>query len=92
MLKPRMSEFMRAAIDEGEYDFAEIEVAEHPTLQNKSLRELDLPKKAQVIVISVINGAGEQEFSPAADRILREDDTLLIVCAEGARQRLTALV
>ena len=91
ILKPRFSEFLRASLDEGEYDFAEIELAEHPALHNKSLRELNLPNRAQTIVITVIDGTGKQEFSPSADRVLRADDTLLVVCKEGARQRLTQL-
>lgn len=91
ILKPRLSEFMAAAVDEGAYDFAEIEVAEHPGLQDKALRDLNLPKRAQMIVISIIGASGEQEFSPAADRILRTDDTLLVVCMEGGRERLAAL-
>jgi voltage-gated potassium channel len=91
ILKPRLSEFMAAAIDEGEYDFAEIEVAEHPELQNKALRDLNLPKRAQMIIISVISAAGEQVFSPGPDRVLKADDTLLVVCKEGGRERLAAL-
>jgi voltage-gated potassium channel len=91
ILKPRLSEFMASAIDEGEYDFAEIEVAEHEGLQDKALRELDLPRRAQMIVISIITASGEQEFSPGADRVLKADDTLLVVCREGGRERLAAL-
>ncbi len=91
ILNPRMTEFMTEAISGGEYDFAEIEVCRHSSLQNKALRDLNLPKRAQVIVISVINAEGEQEFSPAADRVLTADDTLLVVCKEGSQARLAEL-
>lgn len=88
ILKPRMSEFMAAAVAEGEYDFAEIDVATYPGMVGKMLRDLNLPKRAATIVISIVNADGEQEFSPGADRVLQEEDTLLVVYSGAAREKL----
>jgi Trk K+ transport system NAD-binding subunit len=54
----------------------------------KTLRDLDLPKAAATIIISIVNAEGEQEFSPRADRVLREEDTLLVVCSGDAKKKL----
>jgi voltage-gated potassium channel len=90
ILKPRMSEFMAATVAEGEYDFAEIDVANYPGMIGKTLRELDLPKTGRTIIISIVNAEGEQEFSPRADRVLDEGDTLLVVSSGDAKQKLAS--
>jgi voltage-gated potassium channel len=91
VLKPHMSEFLANAVGEGEYDFAEVDVSQHPSMQKKSLRELNLPHRAEVIVISVITAGGDQIFSPPADRVLEPDDTLLIVSRVDALKNLETL-
>jgi voltage-gated potassium channel len=91
MLKPLVSEFVSAATGEGEYDFAEMEVAQHTHLQDKTLGDLDLPGRAEAIVISVVTEGGRHEFNPRADRILKSGDTLVLVCREGGPEQIAAL-
>lgn len=91
MLKPTVSESMISATGDSDYDFAQIQVSDHPHLAGKSLSDLDLPKKADVIVISIISGKGEQEFNPRAQRQLSNSDTLLVVCREDGLERIAAL-
>jgi voltage-gated potassium channel len=91
MLKPLVSEFVAAATGEGEFDFAEMEVSNHPQLQDKSLGDLDLPGRAEAIVISVVTESGQHEFNPRSDRVLKSGDTLVLVCREGGLPRIEAL-
>ncbi len=91
LLKPKVSEFIAAAVGEGEYDFAEISVGLQKSLRGKTLGELRLPERVGALVISVIDNAGQQTFNPPEDRVLTEDDTLLVVCREGAIDALAAL-
>lgn len=91
MLKPIVSEFIAAATGEGEYDFAQMQVVEQPHLQGRTLGELDLPERAEAIVISVVSDSGRQEFNPRPDRKLDAGDTLLLVCREGGLERIAAM-
>jgi voltage-gated potassium channel len=91
MLKPLVSEFVAAATGEGEFDFAEMELSDHPHLQEKTLGDLDLPGRAEAIVISVVTEAGQHEFNPRSDRVLKPGDTLVLVCREGGLPRIEAL-
>jgi voltage-gated potassium channel len=91
MLKPLVSEFVAAATGEGEYDFAEVEVSQHPHLRERTLGDLDLPGRAEAIVISVVTEGGQHVFNPRAERVLKAGDTLVLVCREGGLQQIEAL-
>jgi voltage-gated potassium channel len=91
MLKPLVSEFVAAATGEGEFDFAEIEVTQHPQLKDKTLGDLDLSGRAEAIVISVVTEHGQHEFNPRPDRVLKSGDTLVLVCREGGLEQIEAL-
>jgi Trk K+ transport system NAD-binding subunit len=91
MLKPIVCEFVAAATGEGEFDFAEIPVADHPALAGNTLAQLDLPGNYEAIVISIVAESGDHEFSPRPDRKLTTGDTLLLVCREGGIDRLARI-
>jgi voltage-gated potassium channel len=91
ILRPRVSEFIASAVGEGEYEFAEIAVADLPVLAGKSLRQLDLPRRHGAIVISIIDGEGRHTFNPSADRAIEPDDMLIVVCQEGGLSRIEAI-
>ncbi len=91
MLKPMISEFIAAATGDGDFDFAQVQVSDHPHLAGKSLADLNLPKTAETIVISIITGEGDQEFNPRAQRQLDKGDTLLVVCREDGLKRIAEL-
>jgi voltage-gated potassium channel len=92
MLKPHVSEFVATATEKGGgYDFAEMKVAQHPHLHEKTLGELDLSGRAEAIVISVVTEGGKLEFNPRADRVLKSGDTLVLVCREGGLERIESL-
>jgi hypothetical protein len=53
-----VSEFIAAAIGEGEFELAEIGVRDHPELVGKSLDELESVRAAEAIVISIHDEGG----------------------------------
>jgi len=83
VLKPRVSDFITAAIGEGEYDFGEVEVREHAFLEGRSLRELDLPRRHGILVIAIVDADRRETFNPPADTRLANGDVLLVVSREG---------
>jgi voltage-gated potassium channel len=77
--KPNISEFMDAIIRGDEYEFAEVPVKSHRAFVGQTLRDLNLTKIADALVISIVTGDGSHVFNPSADRALAEDDVLLVV-------------
>lgn len=88
MLKPKVSEFFSSATGEGEYDFTELAVQDYPGLSGKSLSDLNLPRKAEAIVITIIDEAGKQIFNPPAEHVIQPHDSLIIVGKEGALKKI----
>ncbi len=91
ILRPHVSEFIASAIGEGEYEFAEFVISPEHGMAGKTLRDLNLPRRLGMIVISIIDVAGHHEFNPSADRVLQEDDTLIIVCQEGGMEYIESM-
>lgn len=92
ILKPRVSEFIAAAYGEGEFDFAEVAVLDHPNLAGKTLRTLDLPRKVEAIVIAIIDEEGRQTFNPSAEYEIKPTDVMILVCRMGVIERLDSLL
>jgi len=90
-LRPHISRFVDALIQGREYDFAEIPIRAYATLEGKTLRDLNLTRAAEALVISIVDGQGHHRFNPPADHELSADDTLLVVCKEGGLERLEQL-
>ena len=88
MLKPRVSEFIAAAVGEGEYDFAELAVADFPKLAGRTLGELELTTRADSIVIAIQDESGAQRFNPPAEYEVKPTDAMIIVCKEGGLERI----
>jgi voltage-gated potassium channel len=91
ILQPKVSEFIAAAVGEGDFEFIELDVRTYPKMRGKNLRELNLPRTVGAIVIAILHDDGKQEFNPSADRMLDVGDTLIVVCQEGGALRMAAL-
>ncbi|MCA9296558.1 MAG: TrkA family potassium uptake protein [Phycisphaerales bacterium] len=86
--KPNISEFMDAIIRGDEYEFAEVPVKSHRAFAGQTLRELNLTKIADALVISIVTGDGSHVFNPSADRTLADDDVLLVVARGEGLSRM----
>ena len=93
MLKPRVSEFVAAATAAGgEFEFAEIEVGQYRGLVGKSLREVNFARKADALVVAIVEAENKLLFNPKPDRELVVGDTLILVCKVGGVGRVESLV
>jgi Trk K+ transport system NAD-binding subunit len=92
MLKPRVSEFVAAATAAGgEFEFAEIEVARYRGLVGKSLREVNFARRADALVVAIVDAESKLLFNPQPDRNLMVGDTLILVCKVGGAGRVESL-
>jgi voltage-gated potassium channel len=83
LLKPRVTDFVSAAVGEGEFDLVEMPVADHPWMVGPTLAELDLPHARGLLIISVQRPDGSTIFSPPGGHRLETDDVLLAVTRGG---------
>ena len=83
VLSPRVSDFISGAVGDGEYEFAEIEVARHPWMRGRTLQSFELPHGSGILVISVVRDDGTSMFNPAPDHVLADEETLVVVSRSG---------
>ncbi len=62
-------------------------------MEGKSIRELQLMRRADVIVVSILSAGDDSPrlFNPPPDTVVTREDKLLVVARSGARDRLASL-
>ncbi len=90
-LRPEMGSFLSQAMGGEKIELVEINIRDHPWMDGKSIRDLNLTRRADVIVFALVPESAEQEFNPPPDRVVDSGDTLLVVARSGARSRLSDL-
>lgn len=91
VFRPALGEFMARARRGQEIELAELRVSDHQWMVGRSLRDLHLMRRADLIVFAMIPRAGAQIFNPDPDTIVNEGDLLLTVTRKGASERLREL-
>jgi len=86
--RPEMAKFMDRAMQGREVELVEIRVADHPWMTDRTLGELELPRRFEIIVLEVVHADGSQVFNPGAETTLKASDMLLVVTARGGVERL----
>jgi voltage-gated potassium channel len=81
LLRPNVAEFMEfATMREGlDLVIEEIVISDYSTLSGKSLRDLDMRKTLDIIIIAILRGENIMLFSPTADTVLVGGDTLIVI-------------
>lgn len=72
-------------------DVAEIEVCANSAAEGRTLRELKVRELTGATVVGVVRN-GYENFSPGADYILSEGDTLLVVSSDEGREKIQSLL
>ena len=70
----------------GDIHLTELKLPE--SMQGKTLKQLELPKKYKAIVVGVRRGEQGQTFQPTADDELNAGDTLIVAAKEDAMEKL----
>jgi len=91
LTRPHLVDFVDVAAKGVELEMDEFLVTSNSPMAGKSLREVDIRRTANVMVIAIKSGDGSTRFNPAADEVLRPDDTLIMIGPAGAAARLAKM-
>ena len=89
ILRPTVVTFMELAMQEGiEWSMEEIAVGGSSPLLGMPLKDTEIRRKLNLIVVAIKRADGEMLFNPTPDNTLRAGDTLIVL---GLRKNLEAL-
>jgi voltage-gated potassium channel len=91
LTRPHVVDFVDVAAKGVELEMEEIKVSEDSPLAGKSLRESDLRRIADVMVVAIKRANGSTRFNPAAEAIMNPGDTLITIGEAGAALRLSQM-
>lgn len=91
LLRPNVVDFVDVAAKGVELEMDEYVIAPASSLVGKTIRQLQLRQKAEVMVVAVKRPDGSSEFNPGPELLLQAGDTLILVGQAGASQRLDRL-
>jgi voltage-gated potassium channel len=86
-IRPRVADFIDAALSHGELRFSmeEVEVASGGPLDGRSVADL---REDGIFTLAIVHGEGNYEPNPPPDRVLAVGESLVV---SGSTERLTAL-
>lgn len=88
---PHVVDFVDVAAKGVELEMEEIEVTPDSVLAGKSLREADIRRLADVMVVAIRRADGTTRFSPGAEEVVRPGDMLITIGQAGAALRLAKM-
>jgi voltage-gated potassium channel len=91
LTRPHLVDFVDVAAKGVELEMDEFLVSSSSPMAGRSLREIDIRRTANVMVIAIKSGSGETRFNPGADEVLHPDDTLIMIGQAGAAARLAEI-
>ena len=91
LTRPHLVDFVDVAAKGVELEMDEFLVTSNSPMAGKSLREVDIRRTANVMVIAIKSGDGATRFNPAADEVLLPNDTLIMIGQAGAAARLAKM-
>ena len=96
MLRPHVFEFLDVTTPTTDLGhnigIEQVRVAENCELAGKSLKDMQLRRNLDVIVLAVRRVNGEMEFNPSADTVVRGNDHLIVMGDLQQMNRLEKLV
>lgn len=89
-LRPAVVEFMRLATSSERLELAaeQVEIAADTSFVGRSIKDADLRQTYGVIVVAIKRAAGEMEFNPSPEAVIRPLDQLVVL---GNAEQLRAL-
>ena len=93
LLKPAVTDFIIDVMRGAEFEMRELAVSDYPWMAGKTLVELNLPRKHEIIVVALYRPDGSSKragyaFNPSPDERLDLHDTLLVVSRPESYDRL----
>ncbi|MFW6133335.1 MAG: potassium channel family protein, partial [Planctomycetota bacterium] len=91
IVRPAVVDFFDMANKGVDLEMDQWVVAADSELVNKSLRELDLPRRTGAIVVAVQHADGRTVYNPGAELVLAAGDTLILIGQAGSRHQVQHL-
>jgi len=89
--RPHIVDFVDVAAKGVDLEMDEFTVSKGSPLAGKSLREANIRQMAEVMVVAIMRSDGTTTFNPAAEEVVRPQDTLITIGPAGATQRLAKM-
>lgn len=90
-VRPQLGDFMTRARRGQEVELIEVRVSDYPWMDGQNLRQLNLSRRADLIIFAIVPSGGAQIFNPEPDTVVNIGDLILAVASRGARKRLREL-
>lgn len=91
LTRPHVADFVDMAARGSELEMAQVEVPARSVLAGKSLRESELRKHSDVMVVAIRRPDGSTRFNPGADEIIESGDLLITIGKPGAAAEISQL-
>ncbi len=89
LLKPAIADFMDSIVAETlDLVFEEVAIEPHSPYLNKKLRETNISRELNLIIVAIRRKSGELFFHPVGESIIEEGDLLIVVGKADSMQKL----
>ena len=89
LLKPAIADFMDSIVAETlDLVFEEIAIESHSPYLNKKLRETNISRELNLIIVAIRRKDGELYFHPVGHSVIEEGDLLIVVGKADSMQKL----
>ncbi|HOO75343.1 MAG TPA: TrkA C-terminal domain-containing protein, partial [Tepiditoga sp.] len=93
-LKPNMVSFLESITKAGDIELhlEEIEIPKNSWMNNKTLKDIALPRLVDIIVIAVMKKGRETIFNPSAVTVINEEDIIVVLAKESKIAKLKDII
>ena len=89
LARPAVAKLVDLTMDATEWEMEEILVREGSALAGKSLRDLDLRSKANLMIVAVHDASGSSRVNPGPDYVVNTNDVLVAIGPAGSAKSLS---
>jgi voltage-gated potassium channel len=91
LTRPHVVDFVDMAARGVELEMDEYVIAPTSPMRGKTLREAQLPQRANVMVVAIQHADGRTTFNPGPDAVLETNDMIITIGQAGSSSRLESL-
>jgi len=88
LARPAVAKLVDLTMDSTEWELEEILVQEGSDLAGRTLRELDLRQRANMMVVAIHDASGKSHVNPSADHVVNVKDVLVAIGPAGSAKSL----
>lgn len=88
LARPAVAKLVDLTMDSTEWELEEILIQEGSDMAGQTLRELNLRRRANVMVVAIHDSSGKSHVNPSADQVVNANDVLVAIGPAGAAKSL----